>query len=310
MGSPNTPSAEHNMPTTVHPPSPPNPSADHGVIPHMASPDANAPSPPAGDWDPSEVAPETAMKLLCRAVTSLAFATGDVPPTPPVSRPSTPRRSLGNNTRPRTPSRPATPVSSADLTSLAHKHIQLGSPEACEQEPATVVVGHDTEDVQLQRISIARKFFSKRPPAISLEDYLLRLQRYCPMSTAVYLAACAYIYKLAVEDKIVPVTGRTIHRLVLAALRVAMKALEDLKYPHSRYAGVGGVSERELQHLEISLCYLTDFDLQLSQETMVRKTTMLQQTAAQLSAARSKLPLSFQLDPNLPLRVKRAAVQV
>jgi len=99
------------------------------------------------------------------------------------------------------------------------------------------------------------------------------------MSTAVYLAAGAYIYKLAIEDKVVPVTSRTIHRLVLGTLRVAMKALEDLRYPQARFAGVGGVGGRELRMLEISVCYLTEFDLQLDCESLYRKTVALQQAA-------------------------------
>ncbi|KAL2161828.1 hypothetical protein VTH06DRAFT_7612, partial [Thermothelomyces fergusii] len=57
------------------------------------------------------------------------------------------------------------------------------------------------------------------------------------------------------------VTKRNAHRLLLAGLRVAMKALEDLSYPHKRFARVGGVSERELARLEISFCFLTGFEL-------------------------------------------------
>ena len=86
--------------------------------------------------------------------------------------------------------------------------VELGSPEACEHEPnvgggGSNDVGANSEAVQLQQVAIARKFFSKRPPGISMEDYLLRLQRYCPMSTAVYLAAGVYIHKVAVEERLV-----------------------------------------------------------------------------------------------------------
>jgi len=79
------------------------------------------------------------------------------------------------------------------------------------------------------------------------------------------------------EDLSVPVTNRTVHRLLLASLRVAMKALEDLSYPHQRFAGVGGVSERELAKLEISLCYLMDFELKVTNELLLEKIKSLQQ---------------------------------
>jgi len=56
------------------------------------------------------------------------------------------------------------------------------------------------------------------------------------MSTAVYLASSLYIYRIAFVEKRIPVTARNVRRLVLAALRVAMKALEDLSYPHDHTA--------------------------------------------------------------------------
>ena len=79
------------------------------------------------------------------------------------------------------------------------------------------------------------------------------------MSTAVYLATSHYISRLAVREKLLTVTVRNVHRLVLAGLRVAMKALEDLSWPHGRFAKVGGISELELGKLEIAFCFLMDF---------------------------------------------------
>lgn len=76
------------------------------------------------------------------------------------------------------------------------------------------------------------------------------------MSTAVYLATSLYIHRLAAEERIIPVTARNVHRLVLAGLRIGMKALEDQSYPHRRFAKVGGVSESELGRLEVSFCFV------------------------------------------------------
>lgn len=88
------------------------------------------------------------------------------------------------------------------------------------------------------------------------------------MSTAVYLATSFYIFRLAVEERAIAVTKRNCHRLLLAGLRVAMKALEDLSYPHAKIAKVGGVSEVELARLEISFCFLTGFELVIREETL------------------------------------------
>jgi hypothetical protein len=309
------------MTPETSPPSPPNPSEDAGLIPRIESPTDKAaiPSPPSDpSWDARKIQPETAMKMLCRAVQALANANGDIPPTPPVSRPATPHRLAVSNAgrnplskedfrrhHKRTSSRPATPVPSDDLKAPNYKNLDVGSPEACMDEPATADIGVHALARQAQQEAIARKFFSKTIPPVSLTEYVERLHRYCPMSTAVYLAAGTYIHKLAIEDKTVPVTSRTIHRLVLASLRIAMKALEDLRYPQARFAGVGGVRESELRLLEIALCYLTDFDLQVSNDSLYHKTLALQQAAFQASLVTSKLSQS-EMKLRMPLRMQMA----
>ncbi|RYP40373.1 hypothetical protein DL767_001728 [Monosporascus sp. MG133] len=133
-----------------------------------------------------------------------------------------------------------------------------------------IIIGADSQPLNLQHSAITRKFFSKAPPPISVEEYLLRIHRFCPMSTAVYLATSYYIFRLAVEERAIPVTRRNCHRLLLAGLRVAMKALEDLSYPHKKIARVGGVSEAELARLEISFCFLTSFELVVGEEALRR----------------------------------------
>lgn len=131
-----------------------------------------------------------------------------------------------------------------------------------------VVIGANSQPLNLQHSAITRKFYSKKPPPISVEDYLQRIHQYCPMSTAVYLATSYYIFRLAVEERAIAVTGRNCHRLLLAGLRVAMKALEDLTYPHAKFARVGGVSEPELARLEISFCFLAGFELMVGEEVL------------------------------------------
>ena len=139
-----------------------------------------------------------------------------------------------------------------------------------------------------------------------LEKYMRRLQKYCPMSTAVWLAAGTYIFRLCVEDRLVPCTARTVHRLVLGSLRVAMKALEDLRYPQDRFAGVGGVRDTELHFLEIAICYLTDFDLQVSNDRLYRKMLAFQQAAFQASLISRQIPAN-EMKLRIPMRTNASA---
>lgn len=235
-------------------------------------------------WDVFDVSAKAALCMLIEALQALADSLGDVPPTPPVSRPVTPAIR-------RRPSSPDT----------AHAMV-IGSPEAHPHEPITVEVGEHAEAVEIQRIAIARKFFSKVAPPIPLSEYLLRLHRYCPHSPGVYLAATVYIHRLCVTDVMVPATNRTVHRLSLASIRVAAKALEDNKWTQERMAGVGGVSRTQLMNLEVTLCFLLDFDLGVNCELLARSMYLMQQVAKENRGAKSQLSDSFRL--KLPLRKK------
>ena len=114
-----------------------------------------------------------------------------------------------------------------------------------------------------QLAMLSRKFLSKKVPPIPLKEYIQRLQRYCPMAPAIFLATSVYITRMAVAEKTLRVTPKNMHRLVLAGLLVATKALEDMSYPHSRVAKVGGVSEQELSKLEITFCFMANFELRV-----------------------------------------------
>ena len=256
------------------------------------------------------------MKMMCRFVQALANANGDIPPTPPISRTPSGHRlaelkgSEGKENwrrhHRRTSSRPATPVPSDDIKAPSFQRVDVGSPEATEKEPATPIVGADAIEAHAEIQAVTRKFFCRVPPPVTLEQYMMRLQRYCPMSTAVWLAAGTYIFRLCVEDRLVPCTARTVHRLVLGSLRVAMKALEDLRYPQERFAGVGGVKESELHFLEIAICYLTDFDLQVSNERLYRKMLAFQQAAFQASLISRQIPAN-EMKLRIPMRTRGPA---
>lgn len=282
-------------------PPPPEPSADQGIIPRPDAVAEDSDAIPKGkDIDIFTLSPLAALKLLCATVETLVKITGDIPPTPPVSAPDTPKTQIiaaplivqavvenearqsqkSCRDRPSTPyaqenqktSEPTPPSAEGEAHSdpkdvPPRAKTPIGSPEAHPAE-GLHIIGSNMEPLNVQHGAITRKFYSKKPPPIPLEEYLLRLHRYCPMSTGVYLATSLYIHRLAIVEKILPVTARNVHRLLLAGLRVAMKALEDLSYPHRRFAKVGGVSEPELGRLEVSFCFVTNFELRVTSQML------------------------------------------
>lgn len=275
----------HTQAQSPHPPlpAPPDPADDPAVVPSITSPPLDEGHIPE-DLDIFTLTPVAALKMLCGMVETLVKFTGDVPPTPPVDDiGSPPRHAVGMSAgKPQNMGVTSKENMAFGAHRDEHDHIDgvpfvktpIGSPEAHHTEPMHII-GAGAEPISVQHLAIARKFYSKKPPPISLEEYLMRLHRYCPMSTAVYLAAALYIHRLAVVERILPVTPRNAHRLVLGALRVAMKALEDLSYPHRRFAKVGGVSEIELGRLEISFCFLMNFELKVTPEMLFEEVTSL-----------------------------------
>lgn len=197
--------------------------------------DINPDSPPAAVFD---ISPETALHLLCTNVERLA-----------AENPATDERSHTLD-----PPDDALEIETVGL------HVK-GDGDVVDPARAT--------GEAIQMAILAKKFLSKKVPPIALRDYLLRLHKYCPMSTAVYLAASVYIAKMTVVEKVLQVLPKNMHRLVLAGVWVASKALEDLSYAHSRVAKVGGVSELELSKLEISFCFLVDFELRVDERMLM-----------------------------------------
>ncbi|KAI2612364.1 cyclin-domain-containing protein [Hypoxylon fragiforme] len=280
--------------TPTSPPPPPIPSTDPKLVWQARTPPPLHTAPSPSSHDLFKLSPIAALKLLCAGVESLVRMTGDIPPTPPPTSPTLPNmrsmqrekaeivRSYSEKSLARlreqseakdraqvqSQSQSQTQASPSQLIDGVHlRQPSAPSPPKNSPEPY-IVIGANSQPLNLQHSAITRKFFSKKPPPISIEDYLLRIHRFCPMSTAVYLATSFYIFRLAVEERAIAVTKRNCHRLLLAGLRVAMKALEDLSYPHAKIAKVGGVSEVELARLEISFCFLTGFELVIREETL------------------------------------------
>jgi hypothetical protein len=240
-------------------------------------------------WDITSISGLAALRMLVQAMQTLVEAMGDIPPTPPVSRPTTPHND-GDMLR-----RTSSPEASCSMS--------IGSPEAHPHEPITVEVGANAEDITIQRIAIARRFFSKTAPPFSLFDYLMRLHHYCPHSPGVYLTAAVYCHRLCVADLMVPATNRTVHRLALAAIRVASKAVEDNKWTQERISKIGGVSRIQLMNLEVTLCFLLDFELGVDEKMLAQRMYLLQQAGRQGLGTRSRLSDDFRL--KLPARVRR-----
>jgi hypothetical protein len=78
--------------------------------------------------------------------------------------------------------------------------------------------------------------------------------------------------------------------------------LEDNKWAQERVAKVGGVSSLQLMNLEVTLCFLLNFELYVDEKIISRRTFMLQEAARQNIGVRGLLSEQFKL--RLPMRKK------
>ena len=272
-------------------PAPPEPSADPDIKESIPSPSVDSGAVPLtlDALDITTLTPLAALSLLSASVKAVISEDSGSPPTPPISSPTTPK-SAGLEKNATVPSQDGSfdlPIRNARFHQQevpSHHKTPIGSPETQPQtstsKPPQFSLDNTLSEYDYQCLAMARSFQTKVPPPIPLSAYLVRIHRYCPMSTGVYIAAAHYIQRIThglwtppsgseVDTTIyVQITPRSVHRLVLGALRVATKALEDHKWPHSRFAGVGGVPQASLTRLEIAMCYLLDFKLFVTKDAL------------------------------------------
>ncbi|OEL36974.1 Cyclin-P1-1 [Dichanthelium oligosanthes] len=96
-------------------------------------------------------------------------------------------------------------------------------------------------------------------PRIGVPEYLERVHRYAGLEPECYVVAYAYVDMAAHRRPAAAVASRNVHRLLLACLLVASKVLDDFHHSNAFFARVGGVSNAEMNKLELELLGVLDF---------------------------------------------------
>lgn len=110
-------------------------------------------------------------------------------------------------------------------------------------------------------------FHALEPPSITPIEYLRRLHRYSFCSKSVFVAAFLYLEKIAsIEGKNLRVNSLSVHRLVLTAVLLATKVMDDVLYDNAHFAKVGGLDVKELNMLELDMLKTLRFGLYIEPE--------------------------------------------
>jgi hypothetical protein len=129
-----------------------------------------------------------------------------------------------------------------------------------------------------------RPFHSMKVPPISTADYLQRIAKYAYCSPECYIFALVYLDRLVDRVPHCRITPNNVHRLLITSVMVAAKGRDDKYYSNSYYSAIGGVTNAELNKLELSFLSLINYDLYVSPEDCERYTKELLGNAAYLQS--------------------------
>ncbi|KAM4103714.1 hypothetical protein ACJW30_06G098900 [Castanea mollissima] len=107
-------------------------------------------------------------------------------------------------------------------------------------------------------------FHGVRAPNISIPKYLERLYKFTDCSPSCFVVGYVYIDRLVHRHPDSLVISLNVHRLLVTSVMVASKMLDDEHYNNAFFARVGGVSNAELNRLELELLFLLDFGVAVS----------------------------------------------
>lgn len=184
-------------------------------------------------------------------------------------------------------------LENSSSTRIVHTDEPSSEADHYNTPPTLIIRDKQRKAVSKQEVAnksvIIKRFWGKKPPDITVWDYLLRMHHYCPMSPAVYLAAGLYVYRLCVQMQTFVLTPLSVHRLVLAALRIACKNIEDINFKQTRFASVCGITNADLYRLEVAFLFLIDFDICIDAIVLQHQLVILTELNSQTSKYRKLL---------------------
>ncbi len=111
------------------------------------------------------------------------------------------------------------------------------------------------------------RFHSLKIPAMDIARYAQRIAHFAECSPQCFTLALVYIDRLVRSDRSIDITAFTIHRLLIAAVVVAVKYLDDIYHLNPVYGRIGGISSSEINTLESEFVFRLRFDLFVSRAT-------------------------------------------
>jgi len=114
-------------------------------------------------------------------------------------------------------------------------------------------------------------FHSSRPPAISVKSYLEdRILKYAGCSEETFILALIYMDQVVQFNPDFVISSLNVHRLLITSIMLASKFFDDVYYNNAYYARVGGISNSEVNSLEMEMLRMISFSLFVQPEQYER----------------------------------------
>lgn len=114
-------------------------------------------------------------------------------------------------------------------------------------------------------------FHSSRPPAISVKSYLEdRILKYAGCSEETFILALIYMDQMVQFNPDFVISSLNVHRLLITSIMLASKFFDDVYYNNAYYARVGGISNSEVNSLEMEMLRMISFSLFVQPEQYER----------------------------------------
>lgn len=114
-------------------------------------------------------------------------------------------------------------------------------------------------------------FHSSKPPAIPVQNYIEdRILKYAGCSEETFILALIYMDQVVQYNPDFLITSLNVHRLLITSVMLASKFFDDVYYNNAYYARVGGISNAEVNNLEMEMLRMISFGLFVAPEQYER----------------------------------------
>lgn len=145
--------------------------------------------------------------------------------------------------------------------------------------------GHNQKFISLPTYAEPESvFFSVSRPEIPTTEYVKRLVTYTECSPAAFVVMMVYLDRIAEANGKLRVTPFNMHRLLVAALTLSCKMLDDRCFSNVHYAKVGGIpTAKEMNRLELQFMKYVNYQLHVDPHTYNQKHYSLEHHGLPLS---------------------------